>query len=239
MSVLVVIALYMITVISKQRVGTNDIDRVAAPADIRSAAVIDEVESIPIGERFAPTVDSLRAVIAAGAGQDAYSTRRELVAYLIDIGRVDRAAIEQQRLAREIGQVNDWRRAGDLLYDWMESVNVERKTDVALLTIDAYERVLEEAPDDLDVRADLGWAYQYDPQNPMEAIQHTNQVLEQEPDHLAANYNRGVFLLRINRIEEAVMQFERVVELADEGSLYTRQARAWIRTIQEQQSAQP
>src|SRR5690606_35307888 len=131
----------------------------------------------------------------------------------LDIGRIDRAAIEQQRVAQETGGLEDWRRAGDLLFDWMETVTPERRTDVALLTIDAYERVLQQDPGDLDARADLGWAFQYDPQNPMRAIEHTNRVLEEDPDHLAANYNRGVFLLRINRIEDAIAQLERVKQL--------------------------
>lgn len=233
LAVLVVVALFMITIISKQRVETEAEAAVQAPADVRSGAVIDEYESIPIGDQFAPVVDSLRDVIAEREGDAAHTARRELVDLMIDIGRVDRAAIEQQRLARQTDEVDDWRRAGNLLFDWMESVNSERKTDVALLTIDAYRNVLEADPNDLDARADLGWAYQYDPQNPMEAIRNTNLVLEQDPDHLAANYNRGVFLLRINRARDAVAQFERVVELADSTSLYARQASAWIRTIEE------
>lgn len=237
--VLVVVALYMITVISRQRVEPRAEAAAEAPADVRSAAVIEEYEAIPIGARFAPTVDSFRTVIAARDGAEAHSAWSELVDFLIDIGRIDRAAIEQQRLARQTEQVDAWRRAGNLLYDWMESVNNERKTDVALLTIEAYEKVLQERPDDLDARAGLGWAYQYDPQNPMEAIEQTNRVLEEDPDHLAGNYNRGVFLLRINRVEDAVAQFERVAELAAEDSPYARQARAWIRTIQEQQTASP
>ncbi len=236
LSVLVVIALYMITVISKQQADTNAESAVRTPADVRSRAVIEEYEAIPIGDRFAPVVDSLRSVMASAEGSAAYASHRELVEFLADVGRIDRAAIEQQRLARQTDDVDDWRRAGNLLRDWMESVNNERRTDVALIAIEAYENVLDEAPDDLDARADLGWAYQYDPQNPMEAIEQTNLVLEQDPDHLAANFNRGVFLLRINRIDDAVDQFERVGELAEADSPYAQRAASWIRTIREQES---
>lgn len=233
LAVLIVVALYMITVVSKQNVSAerNAAGVVEAPADVRSAAVIEEHEAIPIETRFAPTVDSFRTAIAQAEGAVRSDVQRELIDYFVRIGRVDRAAIEQQRLAARSGDIADWRIAGDLLYDWMETVSDDRKTDVALLAIDAYERFLEENPDDLDVRADLGWVYQFDPQNPMEAIRQTNMVLESDPNHLAANYNRGVFLLRINRLSDAIEQFEKVKDLASAESPYYRQADMWIETV--------
>lgn len=239
LAVLVVVALYLITVVSSQRSDSETATTAEAPADVRSAAVIDEYEAIPIGARYAPVVDSLRAEIGSGEGPQARDAHRELVAFLIDIGRIDRAAIEQQRLARATEGPADWQRAADLLYDWMESVNNDRKTDVALLAIQAFENVLAERPDDLDARARMAWAYQYDPQNPMQAIEQTNTVLEADPDHLAANYNRAVFLLRINRVEEAVAQFERVAELAEDGSIYDQRAEAWLQSVRRQQANAP
>lgn len=235
--VLIVIALFMITEMSRQRVQPEVAPTAAMPAEMRSAAVIDEFESIPVAGQYAPVVDSLQALVRSGDGTVALEAQRELVRFMAEIGRIDRAAIEQQRLARRTGMTADWRHAGTLLYAWMEAVYNERKTDVALLAIEAFGKVLEQNPDDVDIRADLGWAYQYDPQNPMEAIRQTNLALEQDPDHLAANYNRAVFLLRINRINEALEQFGRVVALAEDGSVYERQAEAWIRTIRENAEA--
>lgn len=235
--VLIVIALFMITEMSRQRIQPEAAPVAAMPAEMRSAAVINEFESIPVASQYALVVDSLQALVHSGDETIALEAQRELVRFMAEIGRIDRAAIEQQRLARRTGSTADWRHAGTLLYAWMEAVYNERKTDVALLAIEAFGKVLEQNPDDVDIRADLGWAYQYDPQNPMEAIRQTNLALEQDPDHLAANYNRAVFLLRINRINEALEQFGRVVVLAEDGSVYERQAEAWIRTIRENAEA--
>lgn len=236
LAVLIVVALYMITVVSKQNVSAerNAAGVAEAPADVRSAAVIEEHESIPIQPQFAATVDSFRAEIEQAEGVERRQVQRGLVDYFVRIGRIDRAAIEQQRLAARSDEIADWRMAGDLHYDWLETVSDERKRDVALLAIDAYERVLDKNPGDLDVRADLGWVYQFDPENPMQAIQQTNRVLESDPSHLAANYNRGVFLLRINRLSDALEQFEKVKELASAESAYYRQADMWIETVRRQ-----
>ncbi len=236
LAVLVVVALYTITVVSNQQAPVNSEAAVSAPAETRSASVIREREAIPIAEAYRGRVDSLRTVIEEADAPESLQARRELVDILIGIGRIDRAAIEQQRIARITDGAPDWKTAGNLLFDWMEMTEPDSKPQVALLVIDAYKQVLQQEPDDFDARADLGWAYQYDPQNPMEAIRQTNLVLEERPDHLTANYNRAVFLMRINRLNDAVEQFERVKTIAGVESPYYRQAEMWIDTIRQSQA---
>lgn len=238
LAILVVVGLYTITVVSKQRAPIDTDAAVGVPADSRAASVIQEREAIPIGEAYRDRVDSLQAVIDEADAAESIGARRRLVDLLIGIGRVDRAAIEQQRVARISDEAADWKKAGNLLFDWMEMTEPASKSDVALLAIDAYKQVLAHQPDDLDARADLGWAYQYDPQNPMEAIRQTNLVLEESPEHLTANYNKGVFLMRINRLDDASRQFERVKSIAGDESPYYRQAQMWIDTIRDSQAQQ-
>jgi len=236
LAVLVVVALYMVTVISKQRPASPADASVAAPAATRAASVIQEHEAMPVSERHQLRVDSLRMAIESEDADEALSARHQLVEFFIGIGRIDRAAIEQMRLAEASQELADLKMSGDLLSDWMEISEPDLKPQIAILTIEAYNRVLEQQPDDLETRADLGWAYQYDPQNPMEAIRQTNLVLEEDADHLMANYNKGVFLMRINRLDQALKQFERVKILAGTESPYYRQADMWIVTIRETQA---
>ena len=233
LAVLVVVALFMVTVISKQRPASPADATVTAPATTRAASIIQEHEAMPVPERYQERVDSLRTAIESENADEALEARHQLVEFFIGIGRIDRAAIEQMRLAEASQELADLKMSGDLLSDWMEIAEPDSKPQIALLTIDAYIRVLEQQPDDLETRADLGWAYQYDPQNPMEAIRQTNLVLEKDADHLMANYNKGVFLMRINRLDQALEQFERVKVLAGAESPYYRQADMWIVTIRE------
>ena len=231
LAVLVVVALYLVTVVSKQRIPADATASTEAPADVRSAPVIDSHEALPIDPVFASMVDSLEMAAGNADGEAAHEARRTLSDYFLKIGRVDRAAIEQRRIATGSETLADWHRAADLFFDWMEITEDEEKTDIALLTIDALKNVLEKDADNIDARAKLGWAYQFDPSNPMEAIQQTNKALEQDPDHLMANYNRAVFLTRINRLDEATAQFERVKGLSEAGSLYFRRAEGWLESI--------
>ncbi len=233
---MVVVALYMVTVISKQRPASEAGNSVGLPAETRAAQLIRTHEAIPIAAPYRERVDSIRSAIEASEAQAVIEATRRLVGFLTDIGRVDRAAIEQMRLARLTDTANEWKSAGSLLLDWMERSDPETKPEVALLAIEAYKQVLEKNPNDLEARAGLGWAYQYDPQNPMEAIRQTNLVLEADADHLMANYNKGVFLMRINRFEQALVQFERVKEIAGVDSPYHQQAQAWIDTIRQAQA---
>ncbi len=236
LSVMVVVALFMVTVISKQPPAAQPDDAVAAPSDVRTASIIQEHEAIPVAEQYRPRIDSLRAAVEEGNGDQAIEARHRLVEYFVEMGRIDRAAIEQMRLAGISDLTADWKKSGNLLLDWMEMSALETKPEIALLAIDSYKRVLEQEPGDLEARANLGWAYQYDPQNPMQAIQQTNLVLEEDADHLMANYNKGVFLMHINRIDQAVEQFERVKDLAGAESPYYRQADMWIDAIRESQA---
>jgi cytochrome c-type biogenesis protein CcmH/NrfG len=71
----------------------------------------------------------------------------------------------------------------------------------------------------------------YDGVNPMRAIDEINHVLEQDPDHLQANFNRGIMLAQIGRTDQALEQFERVLSLAEAGTPAYQRASEAIRSI--------
>lgn len=87
----------------------------------------------------------------------------------------------------------------------------------ATLAIRHYERYLEIRPEDTDVRANLAGAHFYSGQTDR-AIQEASRVLEQEPDHLQATFNLGVFYWRGRQdFAAAATQFSRVIELTQTG----------------------
>lgn len=238
--VLLVIALFLITEVSKKAPGSTSAlvppTAASAPGGTPDRSVIDEHEAIPLSPEVAEQAEAVEAEIANLTGEEKVEKQRELVDLFVRVGRLDRAAVEQEKIAQALDSPEAWTAAGNLYFDWMESIQGAHKSEVALLAIAAYKKVLEKEPDNLNVRSDMAWAYQYDPQNAMEAINQTNIVLEKNPDHLQANLNKGIFLIQINRMEEAVTYFEKVKEISGEGTPEYERADAAIRAIKDMQS---
>jgi hypothetical protein len=85
------------------------------------------------------------------------------------------------------------------------------------LAIRHYERYLELRPESSDVRADLAASYFYGGQTDR-AIQEATRILEQDPDHVQATFNLGVFYWRGRQdFAAAATQFARVIDLTADG----------------------
>lgn len=179
------------------------------------------------------TVDSLDAVIDAADPEEAQRARRQKIDLLIGAGRMDHAAVTQRALALEEDSPEAWRRAGDLFYDWMGRMNEgPERVEVAEAAIAAYERVLADAPDNLDVRADLATAL-LETNEPMRGVEEIQRVLETDPDHLQARFNYGIMLAMIGRTEASIDQFERAQRIVGEDSPFYRQAEQIIEELRE------
>jgi ribosomal protein L40E len=237
-SLLLVIALFLINVVSSQtgqvQTGAASAPPQPAPtAPLAAADVFSDHAALPLTPEQQEAVSAIEDEIARLDGEARRAKQREVVELLAGFGRIDRAAIIQQEIAEAEDTPEAWSTAGDLLFDWMEAVGGEHQGQVAMLAIAAYQRVLEIEPDNLDVRAEMAWAYQYHPVNSMDAITQNNYVLERDPAHVQANFNRGIFLMRINRLEQAIQQFEYLQSLVGAEDPVYGQAEAMIEVIRE------
>ncbi len=78
-----------------------------------------------------------------------------------------------------------------------------------------YERFLEQQPDQNDARADLASMLFYSGQTDR-AIQQVGTVLENDPNHVNANYNLGIFYWQGRRdLEAARDQMNHVIDLTE------------------------
>ncbi len=225
--VLLVVVLFLVTAVSKTR-------PVASPDQTTQPATPSAVEPGALPPLAAPVVaqvEALEAEIASLSGDARIAKQRELVTLFFDAGRLDRAALEQQKIAQATDTPDDWKRAGDLFYDWMDPLQGAEKAQVAGQAIDAYQRILAVDPDNIDVRTDMATAY-LSSNNPMQGVAEIKRVLAVDPNHLHARFNYGIMLAMIGRSELAIEQFERVKGLVDETSSYSRQADDAIRAIQ-------
>lgn len=212
--------------------------RAAPETDL--ATLVEELgsgqEEMP--DQLVQRIDSLRSVIENSTGAARHAARRELANAYIGGGHLGQAALLQKDVAEATDNPDDWRRTGDLLYSWMETLgNQPESRTVAQHVVEAYQHVLDQQPDNLDVRTDMATAY-LQTNNPMRGVKEINRVLEQNPDHFQARFNKGIMLTMIGRAKEAITQFERVKEIVGEDSPYYQQAEQAIQTIRKQLSQQ-
>ncbi len=229
-AVLLIGGLFMINALSNQSPEMQDAPRPQMTA-------VSPIAPPPLSEELEGEANRLKNQIATLSGSRRISKQRELISMYAQERRFDLAAVVQQEIAQSLNSEVEWVRSGNYYYDWMETQAGATKTDYAKLAIASYQRALDINPDNLDVRTNMALAYLYDPSNPMQAIRNTNMVLEKDPDHILANFNRGVMLMQINRLEPAVAQFERVQKLVgDSNSPIYQRAENAIKTIRQHRS---
>ena len=222
--ILIVGALYMITAFSKRAFPPIEDDAAQASTQQQAApqgGLPDEVEQ---------QLAQLQAEADAATGDARIEKQREMVDLLSQNVRPDRAADIQQTIADATGSAEDWLEAGHLFYTWMDSQSGELRFAAAQRAADAFEKGLELGGDDLNIRTALAMAY-LNTRSPMLGVQQIRSVLDQEPNHLQGNYYYGVMLTQINRLDQAMTQFERVKELAGEDSPFFQQAEMMLQNL--------
>ena len=226
--VLLVVALFLVTAVSKmQPARTPD---QPTPPGAASAALPAET---PLPAQLDEQVAAIEDDMAQLDGAMRIARQRDLIPLFFGAGRLDRAALEQEKIAQATGTLDDWKRAGDLFYDWMNTFqDGQSKAQVAGRAIEAYQTVLAQDPDNHDVRTDMATAF-LSTGNPMQGVTEVKRVLEAEPNHLHARFNYGLMLTWINRPDQAIEQFEWVKSLVEETSDYYQRAEEAIRIIRQ------
>ncbi len=242
-AVLLVAGLYLATVASKQSGAPAPSFRTAddmaaggvSQTPAGGAAAPAAPTGTPLSATDQATVTALENRVAAATGAEQAGLRRELANLLTGLGQNERAGDVEADLAATERTAAAWRRAGDRYYEALQMMPEDQRTAIAPRVVAAYDSVLAREASDLDARTRLGWAAQYDATgNPMRAITETNAVLERDSTHLGASYNRGWFLVRIGRVDQAKEQFRKVQRLAGADSPLGREAQSVIETLDTQ-----
>ena len=229
-AVLLVVALFVITAMSRQAAPPT-VNPPPPPPDVSTQAET----FTPLSPEQEAAIASLEKTLAEAQGADRLTRQQEMVNLLIGYGRPDLAAQAQEDLAKLQPSAPAWTRAGDLYFQWLTLLE-DREGDpqpVARRALAAYDSALARDAANLDVRARLAWAAQYDSTQPMRAIEETKAVLEQDSTHIGALQNYAIFLARIGRTDQAVAQMEKVKRAAAGDSVIVRSANAFIRAMQQ------
>jgi len=244
-SLLLVAMLFGITMWSKANYDHDPLTRApGAASDTQTApsSAPPVTKSAPIPKDVQDKADALMAKIEKETDNTKKQGLSEELALLYQQNqREDLAGNVMTEVAKRINTPDVWSKAGHLWYDWMDKQpDPQARIDAAGKAIDAYEKSLT-LKDNPDVRTDLGAAYltyaiteaprKDKAVNPMKAIENTNQVLAQNPNHVQANFNKGVMLMTIGRSDAAKAQFEKVKTLSKPGDAAFQRAEAALQQL--------
>lgn len=248
-SLLLVVALFLLLVVSNDtgasRAGmsdTTDAPAAAMQGSESAAPLPDSPEALlqqnPLSGDLADQVEQVRGELEVAEGDMRRTLQQRLINLYIGAGRPGLAALEQERFAKSENTADAWATAGHLFYDWMQSMERPQRFAAAERAVQAYQRVLDQEPGNLDVRTAMATAY-LESNNPMQGVQEIKQVLAEDPEHLQARFNYGIMLTMIGRTDDAIDQFERAKEIAGEGSPQYQRAEQIIQRIRQEGSRAP
>lgn len=225
---LIVAALYMITVFSRRAFPEVEPTQAQAQTEQSQSGNVANSDALPAD--VADRIATLESEAEGLTGEALILKKREMVSILASVNRADKAATIQEEVAGLSGTSDDWFQAGHFYYDLMDSQSGQARFDAAIKATTAYESGLEINPDDLNIRTALAMAY-LNTRAPMQGVQQIRQVLDTDPDHLQGNFYYGVMLMQINRVDQAKAQFERVKELVGPESPVYQQADMMLQNL--------
>ena len=228
--VLVVLVLFFIT-----RASQNSTPPPPA-ATAGAAPTAPQAASDQLSDDALARVASLESEIEAATSDEERIAKQEALAGLYtQEGAFSRAAVVQEEIAESVQTALAWADAGSLYLAHMLRAQGPDRATYAQLSATAYEKSLAIDSTDLDVKTDLATAYLNDQQNPMRAVATVKEVLTKDPDHVRANFNYGLMLAQINRIDQALEQFQKVVGLTDPSDPVHQRAEQELARLQAEQ----
>ncbi len=262
-AVLVVVALFFVTLWSQNQSWSSDesgsVDpsvetassgeggaaapgAAAGPFGGQDIATLIAENGTEMSPAVAERADSIQSQIPNVEGDVKRTLQEQLVNLYVGASAFGRAARLQKEMAETSQDPDDWRRTGDLFYNWMEKVGAESNgknpaiAPIGRRAIAAYEEVLGDNPSDHDVRTDMATVLLRS-NDPMRGVEELNRVLDEDSTFVPARFNKGIALLWIGRYEQAIDQFEAVQGLTGEESAQYQQAAEAIKLVREEMNA--
>ncbi|WP_339607207.1 tetratricopeptide repeat protein [uncultured Roseivirga sp.] len=172
--------------------------------------VIDHSSEIP--EEIQPKIDFWKEKLVSDSNIKKDEIALDsLMGVFQTINQYDSAAYYAESFAKEFKTITLWQKAGDAYFEAftfaIEPQKVERLGGKAR---EMYAKVLEQTPDNLDVKNNLAMTY-IASSNPMQGIMMLREILEIDDKNEKALLNMGRLSMQSNQFDKAVERFEALV----------------------------
>jgi outer membrane protein len=129
------------------------------------------------------------------------------------VGFQDSSAKYSEIKALEIPTLENLLQAAEGYYAAMNfATNPNDRALLAVKARDYYNRVLNENPKMLDVKAKVAMTLTYG-SNPMEGIMMLREILNEDPDNEVATFNLGMLAITSGQYDKAMERFEKLLQL--------------------------
>jgi tetratricopeptide (TPR) repeat protein len=193
-----------------------------APAANVTVATVSTTAKAAIGEGLSVKINDLEAKLQK-ASSDAEKTdlEKQLAKAWDDVNQPAPAAFYYINVARKENSFNQWINAG---MRFNEASKVSADTTAAPVfvnnAVEAFKNATKLNPSSLDAKTGLGVAYVNGGASPMEGIALLREVVEKDPNNVAANLNLGLFSMKSGQYDKAVGRFKTLIAIKPDFEAY-------------------
>ncbi|MGW8123400.1 tetratricopeptide repeat protein [Roseivirga echinicomitans] len=206
-----ILAVVLLYLLPTSVVDNNDNDLLQFVDESKPGGeVIDHSSEIP--EEIQPKIDFWKEKLASSSDLKKDEVALDsLMVIFQNINQYDSAAYYAESFAKEFETITLWQKAGDAYFEAftfaLEPKKVERLGNKAR---EMYNKVLEQTPDNLDVKNNLAMTY-IASSSPMQGITMLREILEVDSRNEKALLNMGRLSMQSNQFDKAVERFEALV----------------------------
>ncbi len=173
--------------------------------------VVDHSSEIP--EEIQPKIDYWKSqLFIKGSIQPENEALDSLMVVYMGINQYDSAAHYAGQFAEGFNSTNNWRKAGDAYFEAFSFALDEQKISLmGSKARDAYQKVLEAEPNNLDVKHNLALTYVASA-GPMQGIMMLREIIEEDPKNQKALMSMGRMSIQTGQFENGIERFQSLVQ---------------------------
>lgn len=157
-------------------------------------------------------IDSLEALAKADTGN--YQANLLLASAWEEAGHKLIAAHYYMQIAERLNTEGNWNKAGLKYYEYATLSNDSVSQMFAVQkAIDAYQRVVEINPENLEAKNEMALCYVQNDLDVMRGVQLLLDIVKRDSNNVKANYSLGMLSRRSGQWEKARMRFEKLTRL--------------------------
>jgi Tfp pilus assembly protein PilF len=184
----------------------------SAASEMFSLESVSEIAKQGLSANLTQSITEVEEKLKNASEDEKLPLYKQLAALWDDVNKPMPAAYVYNEIALQESNLENWLKAGDMFTD-----SYQHLSDTVMAPVltgkarNAYEKALEFDEENVDARTGLGTALVNGPA-PMEGITMLLKVVEEQPKHIKANYNLGLFSMRSRQFDKAVDRFKTVIE---------------------------